>query len=329
MNARTYTTAALVFSLSVHVLGQTITFPPSVTVSPAGSDGQIQYNNSGSLGAISKAVTNDTSLILIGGSTPSLASNAAVMFADSMPSSPNVKFRTTSGSYGLHPFRDVFFAKPVGNTTTVSQYGCGYTVFGTASNAIITSASWVETLRRCNWSTSATAFSHAGIRSSARLVGVGSSTPPEWGGFYFSTGIQKATSTATSYYFGGLIDLLGTPGGSTSLTGWANIIGIGHTQGDANWSIVANDASGTATQTSLGSNFPSTDFVWLEMACPPGGPIAYKVLNYTTGAVTHGTISTDIPASTAGLCAFVLTSNGSTASVCSITASHIYLEHDN
>ena len=323
-------TVILGLYLSTNVLAQTITFPPAVSASPAGSDGQIQYNNAGALGATIKAVTNDTSLVMVGsGAVPSLASNTTVLFADSIPLTPNVKFRTTSGSYSLHPFRDVYFAKPAGNNTGVGQYGCGYTVFGTGSNAGITSASWVETLRRVNWTTSATAFSHAGVRATARLVGIGSSTAPAWGGFYLSTGIQKATSTATSYYFGGLIDLLGTPGGATSLTGWTNIIGIGHTQGEANWSIVANDASGTATQTSLGSNFPSTDFMWLEMTCPPGGPISFKVVNYTTGAVTHGIINTDIPASTAGLCPFVLTSNGSTASACGITASHIYLEHDN
>lgn len=316
--------------LSTTVLTQTITFPPAVSASPAGSDGQIQYNNAGALGAITKAVTNDTSLLLVGsGTVPSLVSNTTALFADSMPLSPNVKFRTTSGSYSLHPFRDVFFVKPAGNNTSLGQYGCGFSTFGTGSNAAITSASWVETLRRINWATSAAAFSHAGVRATARLTGVGSSTAPAWGGFYLSTGIQKTTSTATSYYFGGLIDLNGAPGGATSLTGWANIIGIGHTQGDANWSIVANDASGTATQTNLGSNFPASDFMWLEMACPPGGPIAYKVLNYTTGAVTHGTINTDLPASTAGLTPFVLISNGSTASVATITASHIYLEHGN
>jgi hypothetical protein len=99
-----------------------------------------------------------------------------------------------------------------------------------------------------------------------------------------------------------------------------NIIGVGNEIGDSNLQVFYNDASGTASKIDLGSGFPanrtsgatSTTVYSVEIYNPvASSEVRYKVTNKETGAVAQGSLTTNIPATTAGLTFFASRAMGS------------------
>lgn len=103
-----------------------------------------------------------------------------------------------------------------------------------------------------------------------------------------------------------------------------NIIGVGANAGEANLSILHNDASGTATKTTIVSddspsvNFPalSTDNVYdlILESVANSQIVTWQLTNVETGAFATGTISTNLPSNTTYMTPILWVNNGSTAS---------------
>lgn len=157
------------------------------------------------------------------------------------------------------------------------------------------------------------------------------------GGFFFSTIFGVAVMTANARGFFGVATAASlTTHALTSgaLSTLLDSFGIGFDAGDANFSLVYNDNSGSANKVDLGSNFAvANDTVWeLILACKPNDTnVYYYVRNVLTGNVTGGVVSTDLPRNSVGLAPqYVLyNSSGADATAMSIDFSSAYIETDN
>lgn len=134
--------------------------------------------------------------------------------------------------------------------------------------------------------------------------------------------ISDPAAVAGARTFVGLINSSGSPN-SAEVSSNVNLIGIGNDTADTNMSIISNDGTGVATKIDLGVNFPAntinSDVYELNLnSVANSGIVTYTVINKdaTTGTIKGtaiGTISTDLPALTAGLAPHFWRNNNSTA----------------
>ena len=113
----------------------------------------------------------------------------------------------------------------------------------------------------------------------------------------------------------------------------ASIVGVGCDSADTNLQIMGNDATGLATKTDLGANFPAktanTDLYELRLfALPNGSSVGWSVERLNTGDFASGTItaSGDLPAATTSLAPQLFINNGATAAAVGIDLSILFLE---
>jgi hypothetical protein len=200
---------------------------------------------------------------------------------------------------GASYWRGVFAAIPASTSLT----GCGIvlaatgtaTAYAAANSSRVAAIPAVEALV-----TTAATTAVAGFRINAlpfRLGQIGGV-----GGLYMRGLIKNATgaSTTTTRGFFGLRGASSAPTdvNPSSLT---NIVGLGWDSGDANLSIIYNDASGTASKLNLGANFPrptadrsaAWDFTILSDG---SGNVYWAVSGLANGATASGVLTTDLPA---------------------------------
>jgi hypothetical protein len=125
--------------------------------------------------------------------------------------------------------------------------------------------------------------------------------------------------------FVGLYDFsAGDPADSSGLPGsLLNLVGVGCAAGDATLSLVHNDASGTATFTTLycdespAQTFPARDAETtyeLVLSCvSEGSSIAYSLRDICNDHISTGTVTTDMPAATVFLGWLMMVNNNSIA----------------
>ncbi len=135
--------------------------------------------------------------------------------------------------------------------------------------------------------------------------------------FFYRFGNAVTPSTNMKCFFGLIVSAASAPVGTVDPSSFLNCIGIGCDAADTNLSIFNNDGSGSATKTPLGSSFPArtTDTLYDVVIIAPanGGNVTYSVTNLGTGAVSTGTISSDLPSTTTFLGWITWMSNGPTA----------------
>jgi hypothetical protein len=316
--------------LSAGLSAQTFTFPQSVSAAPVGADESIQYNNSGSVGAVSNGSTNDTCLVLIDQSTnPSAQAGKVAIFAKDIGSTGDLSFTFQTGTKTTQTdSRFIDFRAFGAALTTVSQQGTNFSTFGTAVGQNMAAASKVEAIKKIGYRTAASVGAFAGVRMTSPGFSAGSSSSPVWGGFYMNLGFQQATTASTGHTFCGMSAITSNPSGSTTLAATLNCVGVGFSTGDTNLSLVYNDGSGSANIVTLGSGFSVSDWFYLELFCAPGASsISYRVTNFTSGSVATGSIS-EFPSNSVVIGPVVYTHNGSTSTQTTVTLSHIYAETD-
>jgi hypothetical protein len=121
------------------------------------------------------------------------------------------------------------------------------------------------------------------------------------GGFVFRARFAVNTPTNGAFAYVGMLNSAAIPSATVTPTTITNFMGFGYNIGDANWSIVENDASGNSVMTNLGSSFPTgtTTQGWYEVVIcnyPPNTGFHYRITNLQTGANTNGYRNTDVPA---------------------------------
>lgn len=205
-----------------------------------------------------------------------------------------------------------------GSSTTASYWGWdALTLTGTSATArTLASSSLRESIPYAGYPSSASAGSSAQVHSPRNFCYLGNAAGR--GGFTLSIRfcLESASSPATQRSFFGLF--VPATIGNVEPDTLTNIIGIGALAGDANFSVIHNDGSGTATKVALGANFParSTDNVY-ELTLDSvanSGIVSYTLTCLDSGEVASGTISSDLPANTVFMAPVAWTNNGSTAS---------------
>lgn len=185
-------------------------------------------------------------------------------------------------------------------------------------------------LRRAYNASAGTAGSSCGWRVAA-LQFYRSTAADGTGGFFLAFRFGEEIAPADGRMFVGLYGTnaaIGNVNPSTLL----NIIGVGYDSGETSWSIMHNDGSGTATKTSLGSNFPcnsTSDAYDLYIWAPSGQESVWvEVVRLGTAHKTTLEITADLPALNTLLAPQVWANNGTTAGAKGISLSHMYTEVD-
>lgn len=197
------------------------------------------------------------------------------------------------------------------NSTTVVTDG-GITMSSTASTlaqAVASTNFATKQIRLRYYASTVSSGRYTGTRGSALLWYIN-------GGFKYvcDFNISDTAYSAGCQQFYGLAgqttDLAYGGVSGTLVSTLTNIIGIGSENGDTNLQVFHNDASGTATKIDLGIDFPAnrtsgaistTVYSIIIYNEPNSTDVKYKVVNKETGAISSGTISTNLPLSTQGL----------------------------
>lgn len=209
--------------------------------------------------------------------------------------------------------------QPVGNGSTALGI-MGFSAMTLSSTSItsrtLASSSLRESIPYAAYPTGAGAGSSAQVHHPQNLWYLGNAA--DRGGFTVAIRfcLESASSPANQRSFFGMMPAGAI--GNVEPDTLVNVIGIGALAGDANFSVIHNDGSGTATKVALGSNFPAraTDYVY-ELTLDSvanSGVVSYSLLCCDTGNEATGTISSDLPSNTTFLSVAAWINNGSTAS---------------
>ena len=209
-----------------------------------------------------------------------------------------------------------------GNGAGVSTWTLANSESGTPTTRNVASTSLFTSMRRIGYVTAASGSSVAGTRHNNQQFWRGNAAG--LGGFIacFRFGFSTA-NTGNKQAFIGLRASSAAISGNTNPSSLTNIIGFGidATQTTLRWMV--NDGSGTATATNLGANFPSNTtnadmYDARIFATPNGGTVYYWIKNLSTGNITSGSSSSDLPSTTTFLCPVLWIGNGADATAVGI-----------
>jgi len=298
------------------------------TLAAAGSNTQVQYNNSGSMGA-NAGLTFNSSTQQLGqtGTNPS-----SVMAAGMLPSAPSSGQLVTSikslsgrptpfvtGSSGVARALEYFEA--TGNKTGwVAGPGNAGTYMGATTGANLGTASnlsptttnkYTMMMRNTFASVVTTQNQQVGIRSGAMYF---RGNAAGIGGFMFIcrfgfTSIKTGMRAFVGMGVGGATQVTADPSGQLNALGFAFDIA------DTAWTFMHNDGSGTCTkdtisgQTTLATNNTGFD---AYIFCYPNDSVVYYRLDDTSQGTTlcDTSASSDLPVNTTGLSFQCCMSNG-------------------
>ena len=320
--------------------------PVGVVASAAGSTTQIQFNNVG-VTAGNSGLTFDTTSNTLGllGADTGLNINA-ITNEPATPTGTNIRLYTkTIAGRGVPKWKETSGNDNVvataiwdstgsiiipGITTTIQAVGCAVTAVGTVSTPTITSTSLRNQTKRFTLTSAITAAALASLRVNA--VECYSGNAAGLGGYFVVCRFALSGTLQTGMRaFVGLTDTPTTAATNidptTSTT--PGKIGMAINASTGNWNLVNNITGAAPTVLALGANFPvnTTDMLELILFCAPNATsISYRVKNFTSGLLTSGTLSTNIPANTTFLGRVMWACNNTIAGAVAIDCSKFYLE---
>ncbi len=298
--------------------------------SPGGSSGQLQYNNAGSFGGMSRVTTDGGDLIVTGTTVEPAAPASGLLklygaqpHGSAGPVLPFWKGGTTQVDYRLFP--EMRSADPVWGclqpgahgSTTITPAGSIIAGGATGTPAAV---SWAATdeRTRAKWvqyPSATTASSSAGLRAGVDYVWRGNAAG--LGGWYTWGSFSIVTTTANQRLFVGLKDAVAVITATTNPSAALDTVYFGCDAAQTTIRICSNDNAGAATCTDLGASFPCTTaniaYDWALWAQPNGSSIGYYIRRLVNGSEAQGTISTDLPRNTVALGWDFWINNGGTA----------------
>jgi hypothetical protein len=192
--------------------------------------------------------------------------------------------------------------------TTITLVGAGNTAYGTAAAAAIATTNFLTETIRVRYNSAAAINSQAGTRNNTALVTRGSAAGR--GGFRYVAvfGLSVPQSGWT-----GFIGLSGTAGALSATvepSTYNDSLGVAWDSSQTTLRIGTRDGA-ARTATDLGASFPanSADAVYrLTLTCAGAGAnVTYTVDRLDVAATASGTLSTNLPASTALLAPQLMT----------------------
>lgn len=222
---------------------------------------------------------------------------------------------------------------PVNAATTLTFNGAAtLTATGTATAATVAAGNLYNSAVHTEFlvtpaSTSAT----AGYRTTTAHYWRGNGAG--LGGFFHiaRVGFATGTTVATRRAFIGMAAATTVPT-DVQPSSQLNIVGAGYDAADANWQLMFNDGTGTATKYDTGIARPSADrttVVEVIIHAPVnGGNVTVQVVDLVTGATFSQTEATDLPSTTTLLAPRAYASVGGTSSVVGLGLFSLYIESD-
>jgi hypothetical protein len=232
----------------------------------------------------------------------------------------------------------IAWANPVGNAVTLSLMGIALTATGTATTASVATTNIHTAIRRLEYAvTTAAVTAVAGFRSAALQYHLGDAATP-YGGFFVVCRFGPSRGAAANATRRGFVGLTSNTAAPTDVdpsttAAWANLIGVGHDAGDANFQLMHR--SGTAATTKIDTGIPkayadaSEMFELALFTAPTGTPSVGVLLTRLSDGVTFSrTITTNLPAATQLLTFQAYNSVGGTSSVIGMALASLYIETD-
>jgi hypothetical protein len=225
----------------------------------------------------------------------------------------------------------------VNNSTSPSTDGLAFNAVGTAGAVALATTNFYSAMTRARYSSSATASTAGGIRSSSGQWFLSSTA--NLGGFFFVArfGLAVVPSSTQTQWFVGLST---TTGGALSATAnptsLFSLVGFGSDLTHTTMRFLSNDTTGTATSVDLGANFPSktaaTYFYEVRLFAPSGAgqSVYWSAQRLNDGAIAQGgPVTTDLPALNTLMALQINMGNGTQAAAASIDVQSVYIETDN
>ena len=302
---------------------------------PGGTTGEVQYNNAGSFAGATNVEIASGNLQLVSTTDPA-APNAGnlVVYSKDIAGRQLPKWIGPSGvDTPFQPnmaFNQVSIIGP-GGGTTVGVIGCTVTNVGTISNPNIATTNLKTQTRRIVNTSAAGAGSLASTRVASLECWRGNTAGQ--GGFFSVARFGFTTLQVGQRMFIGLdSNATAAPTNIDYLTSTATAkIGMYATGSTGTWSLIHNTAAAVPTVISLGANYPIDTTSLLEMvlfAKPNDTVVTYRITNLSTNAQTSGTLSTNLPASTAPLGRLMAGCNNATAAAMAWDVSRFSMETD-
>jgi hypothetical protein len=309
-------------------------------LNPAGSNKQIQYNNSGvTAGATHVEIEeNDLTLSAHDPGTPPSAGKVK-LFGRTVAGRILPAFMGPSGlDSSLQPLlarNKVAWFNPPGNANTVHQHGMVTIATGTATSANVATTNIHTAIKRLEYAvTTAAVTAVSGVRQANPQYYLGSSSTP-YGGFTFITRFgpsRGAACNVTRRFWAGMTSITVAPT-DVNPSGWAaNGIGVGADAGDVNFQIMHRLGTGTMTKIDTGipkSYVDNTEmFEVIMFKAPTGGNVTVQLTRLSDGLTFTHQINSNLPADTTLLTWQIWNSVGGTSAVIGISVASIYIETD-
>lgn len=262
---------------------------------------------------------------------PSTPASGTILFARSRAGR---RMTAQVGPSGLdYPFQpsmlanSIAVAKPNGNSTTVTTWGMALTGIGTAAAANWASSSFLASLRRLSYPSSATAGTSGGVKSNVLNYWRGNAAG--LGGFFFCARFGFPTIPATSRWFVGMYGSTTNPANGDP-SALLNLVGVGKDVGDTTVQFMHNDGTGVATKSNSTLSVPAANEVWevRVFAAPNAASVGISVERLNAGGLAEYTATTDLPATTQGLLPLLWVNNGTTAAAHGCDLVGLYMETD-
>jgi hypothetical protein len=220
------------------------------------------------------------------------------------------------------------------NATTPTYDGLALANVTSPAAVTIATTNFYSAMVRSRWSSSTTASTSGGYRTSAGQWFMSSTAG--LGGFFFVCrfGIAVVPSSTQTQWFVGLSTSTSQLSATANPTSLLNLIGFGSDLTGTTIRFIQN-AGGTATTVDLGANFPSktaaTYFYEVRMfsAAGAGQSVTWSATRLNDGLYAEGTATTNLPAVNTLMATHANIGNGSQAAAASIDIQSLYIETDN
>lgn len=224
----------------------------------------------------------------------------------------------------------------LGTTIGLNHFTSGTTASTTAttSEASASAASLFLSMKRTEIGTSTAASTVADLRLAVLQFMRGSTIgSASTGGFYVVGRFGVSTYQTGARTFAGMAGMVSALG-NAEITTFTNVLGFGCNTADTSFSFIYNDASGTASKTTLGGNFPcntsDTDmYEYRLFVAPAGTTVYYSLARLNTTDFIEGSVTTDLPAVGQFLTPHFYIGNNATAARAELDIASLYVETDN
>jgi len=288
--------------------------PVSVSATPGGSTGQIQYNNASAFAGAANVKINSNNLELVKPATePTTAPTDSVVmytksighrdlpaFVDASGWSTNLQTCIARNKFSLMAFNGGTNASPtsVGMVYSATTVGTGNTTGGTVA---IGTTSLLAGSRRQSFLTANTAGNAAGWKTTSTQCWRGNAT--KRGGFFcvWKFGIGDATFQPNATLFVGLNDSTAVPD-ATAITNpfttvnatMRNTVGLALYNGSSTYQIIHRNGTAAATAISTGFTANINDIVEFCLYCTPNNSTIHYYVKIYSSAGSDTEISGDI-----------------------------------